>query len=322
MSNFTWTTLTPGTVDVKNGVIVGLKAGNGKVVVSNGKGGTKMINVTVTDQVNTALTNVPNVSFGVIKTYLASLTKAAGTVEVYSGENFQLPIVTDPWYHPMTNLRLGWSSSNPSVATVDQEGNVSTLKKGTATISAKVERKNASGAWEATVYGTSVTLRVLNEFTANSYILTEYNGRGYNAWVCPDCGEAWVTKEMKTVDGVANLCPDCLKVCEESTDILKIPSDLNIMSIALSAFEDNDNVKKIILPASLTEIGERAFFSCVSLPEIEIPDPVEVIGDYAFSQCLSLQKIGLPEDLEVIGPNTFDAAQLSFLPDLSGMIEE
>ena len=49
---------------------------------------------------------------------------------------------------------------------------------------------------------------------------------------------------------------------------------------------------------------------------------MEVIGDYAFSQCLSLRKIGLPEDLEVIGPNTFDAAQLSFLPDLSGMIEE
>ncbi len=34
------------------------------------------------------------------------------------------------------------------------------------------------------------------------------------------------------------------------------------------------------------------------------------------------ERIGLPEDLEVIGPNTFDAAQLSFLPDLSGMIEE
>ena len=312
LSNFTWTTLTPGTVDVKNGVIVGLKAGNGKVVVSNGKGGTKMINVTVTDQVNTALTNVPNVSFGVIKTYLASLTKAAGTVEVYSGENFQLPIVTDPWYHPMTNLRLVWSSSNPSVATVDQEGNVSTLKKGTATISAKVERKNASGAWEATVYGTSVTLRVLNEFTANSYILTEYNGRGYNAWVCPDCGEAWVTKEMKMVDGVANLCPDCLKVCEESTDILKIPSDLNIMSIALSAFEDNDNVKKIILPASLTEIGERAFYNATALEEIYFvslnhredasgnvlnPDidwaDLSVVYEEAFYGCTSLKKVDL-----------------------------
>ena len=312
LSNFTWTTLTPATVDVKNGVIVGLKAGKGKVVVSNGKGGTKTINVTVTDQVNTALTNVPSISFGVIKTYLASLTKAAGTVEVYSGENFPLPVITDPWYHPMTNLRLVWSSSNPSVATVDQEGNVSTIKRGTATISAKVERKNASGGWDATVYGTSVTLKVLNEFTASSYILTDYNGRGYNAWVCPDCGEAWVSKEMKTVDGEANLCPDCLKVCEESTDILKIPSDLNIMNIAASAFEDNDNIKKIILPASVTDIRERAFYNATALEEIYFvslnhredasgnvihPDidwaDLSVVYEEAFYGCTSLKKVDL-----------------------------
>ena len=312
LSNFTWTALTPSTVDVKNGVIVGLKAGKGKVVVSNGKGGTKTINVTVTDQVNTSLTNVPSISFGVIKTYLASLTKASGTVEVYSGENFQLPVITEPWYHPMTNLRLVWSSSNAGVATVDQEGNVSTIKKGTATITAKVERMNANGGWDPTVYSTSVTLRVLNEFTASNYMLTAYNGRGYNAWVCPDCGEAWVAKEMKTVDGVANLCPDCLKPCEESTDILKIPSDLNVMYITAAAFEDNDNIKKIILPASLMDIQERAFLNCTALEEIyfvslnhredengNVINPnidwadLSVVYEEAFYGCTNLKKVDL-----------------------------
>ena len=312
LSNFTWTALTPSTVDVKNGVIVGLKAGKGKVVVSNGKGGTKTINVTVTDQVNNSMVSVPAISFGTIKTYLASLTKATGTVEVYSGENFQLPVLSDPWYHPMTNLRLVWSSSNTSVATVDQEGNVSTIKKGTASMTAKVERKNANGGWDSTVYSTSVTLKVLNEFTASNYMLTSYNGKGYNAWVCPDCNEAWVAKEMKTVDGVANLCPDCLKPCEESTEILKIPSDLNIMYITASAFEDNDNIKKIILPSSLMEIQERAFLNCTALEEIYFVSlnhredgngnvlnshidwaDLSVVHEEAFYGCTALKKVDL-----------------------------
>ena len=87
-------------------------------------------------------------------------------------------------------------------------------------------------------------------------------------------------------------------------------------------FSGCSGLEEIELPEDLEEIGERAFFCCTSLTEIEIPDPVETIGDYAFSLCVKLEKIELPEDLETIGPNTFDEAQLSFLPDLTDMIEE
>ncbi len=312
LSNFTWTPLT-NCVDVKNGVIVGLKEGTGRVMVSNGKGGTKTIRVTVTDQVSDSLVNVPSISFGVMKTALKSLKKAEGTVEVYSGENIPLTILTDPWYHPMTNLRLVWASSNENIATVDQEGNVFTLKKGTASISARVERKNVNtGAWEPTLYGTSVTLKVLNEFETSNYMLTGYDGKGYNAWVCPDCGDAWVSKEMKSKDGVGNLCPQCMVVCTESTDILKIPNDLNVMYIMAEAFEDNDNIKKIILPSSVMEIQERAFYNCKALEEIYFVSlnhredsegklinayvdwaDLSIIYEHAFYGCQKLKKVDL-----------------------------
>ena len=338
LSNFTWKSMNPKVVDVKNGVIVGLKAGTAKVAVSNGKGTPKYVNVTVTDQKYEKLPNVPSISFGAITTYLKSLKKAQGTVEVYAGETIELTVEKDPWYHPMTDLRLVWSTSNASVANVDENGVVTTLKKGTATVTAAVERKRSDGSWESTLYATSVTLKVLNEFDLGSpNILTGYNGPGYNAWVCPDCGEAWVAKEMVSKEGVANLCPDCLKVCEQSTDILKIPADLNIIYIFDEAFKDNKNVKKIIIPSSVIEIRDRAFYNCSALEEIYFvslnhredgngniinPDvdwsDLSMIYDSVFYNCQNLKKVDLTNVKTItLGRDVFaDCISLSEVIDM------
>ena len=227
-SNFVWST-NNSNVAVKNGEIVGLKAGKSVVAISSGKNAPKYIAVTVTDMKNPTLANVPSISFGIIKTNQESLTKAAGMVKVNVGEEFVLPIETDPWYHPMTNLRIVWSSTDPSVATVDNNGNVKTLKKGTTVILAAVERRNSKGEWEKTLYSTSVTLRAQNEFTVSNYTLTDYNGVG---------GE------------------------------VVIPTDMNIWYIGAEAFKDNDNITKIVIPASVTQINERAFINCTALEEV------------------------------------------------------
>ncbi|MBQ7949219.1 MAG: leucine-rich repeat protein [Clostridia bacterium] len=227
-SNFVWST-NNNNVAVKNGEIVGLKAGKTVVAVSSGKNTPKYIEVTVTDLKNSSLVSVPSISFGIIKTNQDALAKATGTVKVNVGDEFVLPIETDPWYHPMTNLRVVWSSTDPSVAKVEGNGNVKTLKKGTTVILAAVERKNAKGEWEKTLYSTSVTLRVQNEFTVSNYTLTDYNGMG---------GE------------------------------VVIPTDMNIWYIGAEAFKDNDNITKIVIPASVTQINERAFINCTALEEV------------------------------------------------------
>ena len=121
-SNFLWTSMDSEVVGVKNGELVGLSAGETEVIVSNRKGEQEIISVKVTDTVASSLASVPSISFGIIKTDQGALTKAEGTVKVNAGEDIKLEIQTDPWYHPMTGLRLVWSSTDPSVATVDQEG--------------------------------------------------------------------------------------------------------------------------------------------------------------------------------------------------------
>ena len=302
-SNFQWTSANPSIAAVKNGEIVGISEGSTRIFVSNRKGTTYTINVTVSDKVSASLASVPSISFGVIKTNEDALVKAAGQVPVSAGKEFKMEIISDPWYHPMTDLRIVWSSSNEAVATVDANGNVKTLKKGTAIISAKLEQKkvvNGEDVWESTLYSTNVILKVQNEFTVSSYTLMRYNGVGYNAWVCPDCGEAYTQSELVNVEGTQNCCPDCKKVCTQSTDILKIPTDMNIMFIGENAFEDNNNIKKIIIPSSVMDIRAYAFMNCTALEEVyfvsmnkqEIADAdVAMIYEYAFYGCKNLRKV-------------------------------
>ena len=233
LSNFKWISADESKVGVKNGEIVGLAATGDKpvkVTVTNRNNGvTKDIFVTVTESVQT-LSGVPSISFGIIKdTASLALLKAQGMVEVTAGKTFNLEILKDPWYHPMTGMEFAWSSTNEAVATVDENGNVTTLKKGTAIIEAKVIRDGV-----ATLYSASVTLKVVNEFTVGNFTLQDYNGVGYNK----DDGVLW------------------------------IPTDLNIMYIGAEAFKDNDNIKKIVIPSSVTQINERAFENCTALEEV------------------------------------------------------
>ena len=234
LSNFGWTSVNPTVAAVKNGEIVGLKTGTTTIKVHDRNQNVRTIKVTVTDE-TARLATVPSLSFNVIKTSTESLAKATGVVEVNAGEEFQLEISPDPWYHPMTGLTFVWESKNEAVATVDQEGNVKTLKKGTAVITAKVYRNG-----KATSYSCSVTLRVPDEFDVSSYSLNDYHGVGYNEEIDIDG------------DGTAE-------------KVLVLPTDLNIMYIGEDAFKDNDNIEYIVIPSSVTEIKESAFENCSAL---------------------------------------------------------
>ncbi|MBQ7912890.1 MAG: leucine-rich repeat protein [Clostridia bacterium] len=245
LSNFSWTSAFPSIADVKNGVIVGLRAGSTDILVRNPKGETRVISVTVTENVSSSLPVLPSLSFGPMQTSTQSLTKAQGTVRVFAGEEFTLSVEKDPWYHPMTNLRLVWRSSNEEVATVDQNGNVKTLKKGNATITAMMERKDGD-KWIETS-GPSVSLRVQEEFTVSNYVLTDYNGVGWN--------------EEIDLDGDGSL-----------EKVLVVPTDMNIWYIGAGAFEDNNNIEYIVIPDSVIDIREYAFMNCTALRGVYFSD--------------------------------------------------
>ena len=266
LSNFEWSA--PNSyVKVKNGEIVGVRETGrnpATVVVSNRKGVTRTIYVTVVD--NGKKLGYPSISFDVIKNYADALVKASGFVRVHAGRDISLSVLTDPWYYPY-DLDLVWSTDNPAVATVDQSGNVHTITKGTAIIKATIR---------GTAYSASVSLVVQDEFTIDSFSLTEYHG-----------------------DGV---------VKDGQEGVVEIPDGKNIMTIGERAFADNTKITKVIIPKSVTEIGEYAFVGCTNLKEIcfvsDADDDytadgfvsaseLKLIRKYAFKGCGSLETLDL-----------------------------
>jgi len=65
------------------------------------------------------------------------ITVAPDTLSLTTGETKQLTVEFDP--ADAANRRVTWTSSNPAVATVDENGNVKAISKGTAYVTAKAE---------------------------------------------------------------------------------------------------------------------------------------------------------------------------------------
>ena len=75
-----------------------------------------------------------------VKQYVNSVSLSAGTDEIFEGKTLQLSASVSP--SNASNKSLAWSSSNSSVATVDQNGKVTGVKSGTAVITAKAKDRN------------------------------------------------------------------------------------------------------------------------------------------------------------------------------------
>lgn len=259
LANFIWTSSNPEVASVRNGEVVGISVGETVITVQNNKGVRKSVKVVVSDTQQGNLM-LDKMSFGVIETYNGNIEKAQGGVEVKAGDNFKLDLVLEPWYYPQELLTLKWSTTNPDIATVDQNGNVETKdKRGTAVIKATIMRDGVE-----TAYSTSVTLYVQEPFTLSSMTLTRYDGKG------------------------------------DENGVVVIPNDKNVMYIGQNAFKDNLDITAVVIPRTVVNIEEHAFWGCKNLKYIyfvgeeaeDIPSSdLTLIYRNAFEGCTSLEMI-------------------------------
>ncbi len=283
LSNFVWTVSGKSTsiVAVKNGEIVGLSAGTGYVTVSNGRV-SKEIEVTVTDN-NKTLT-YPSISFDVILNSVKAPVKATGLVDVNISQKIQLEVLTDPWYYSLVNdLDIVWSSRDTSVATVDQEGNVTLLKKGKTSIVATIN---------GTAYSATVMLNVEEPFKVSSYTLTSYEGAG---------GVVYIPTDM-------NIMTIGEEAFKNNTDITAVIIPKTVTTIDLRAFYGCTNLKHVffvdvvtgeVAESDLTLINTEAFAGCTSLEVLDFSNcKTFTVARQAFEGCSSLK---LVKGMEHIG---------------------
>lgn len=224
--------------------------------------------------------------------YLSSMSQ----VSFYPGEKIKLAFDFDPWY-AQDNYTFTYSSTNERVATVNQDGEVTALKEGSATITLRATNKYTGK--ESNIMAT-VRLSVKNEFVIEDRILVAYKGLGGRVVIPDDEGILYI--------GSYAFClyetDYSVELPEDDFDANKIPST-------------NTSITSVVIPYGVEEIQKYAFYNCTALQEVEIPTSVKFIREYAFYNDAKLTTIKLAgtatEDnigmeatkVETIGANAF-----------------
>jgi uncharacterized protein (TIGR02145 family) len=162
-----WSSNNSSVASVKDGVVSAIKVGTATITAKSDDGG-KTATCTVTVEAkNTPVTGV-------------TLDKTSH--EMTEGDEVTLTASVSP--ENATNKNVSWSSSNTSVATVDN-GKVKALKAGTATITVKTEDGNKTATCEITVNAKvyPVTGVTLNK---TSYEMTEGDEVNLVAQITPN----------------------------------------------------------------------------------------------------------------------------------------
>ncbi len=265
-SNYIWKSDDDSIVKVKNGELFGLAVGKTTIEVTGGtalNGDTEKtiyLDVEVVD--SSRRLSTPRLSFGVVKGTNQNLEIAQGVVNVNAGQTFTMDIITDPWYYPLENLTLLWTSSDENIAKIVTETDgvhiVTQNKHGSTIIRASVA---ASDGVTPTSTAASVTMRVAEPFDIANMTLNKYYG--------------------------------------SETEVF-IPKDKNVMTIGEEAFEDNKTMEIVHIPRTVTQISERAFLNATALREVifdvEKPNDLSAINLIladAFQGCTSLTTLDL-----------------------------
>ncbi len=278
LSNFTWTSSSNSVARVKNGEIFGASQGTAYITVRGADGASKRITVNVVPS-NTVLPS-PTISFGTIENASGSLVKATGSVNVNAGDEFTLEVVCDPWYYPVDRLNLVWTTSDKSIADVDDKGNVKVKDtKGSAQISATISENGV------VISAASVLLRVQEPFTITNGTLTRYHGTGGEVVIPAD-------KNILTIGEEA---------FKDNDTITKIIIPKTVTQISEKAFENCSKLEEVyfiseeaIKPAdaSLSLILRRAFYNCTALRKVDLSNcKVITLDREAFAGCSKLEEV-------------------------------
>ncbi|MGN1306895.1 MAG: S-layer homology domain-containing protein [Faecousia sp.] len=147
-----------------------------------------------------------------------SLTLSADAINLFVGGQKKLTAEISPWC--LKDKSVVWTSSNPTVATVDENGTVTGLKEGTVTITAASKLDNTvSAACDITVIGSGFTIRAVGnndkgESTLFTYDLktgkatgqtavTDENGKALpvESAAMDSTGKLWVQDNVADAEG-------------------------------------------------------------------------------------------------------------------------
>ncbi len=295
LKHLVWNSSNQKVVEVNEGLVVGVKAGKATVSVreqmdlrqavliinvkeKQENPADRTISTPTVDNVENA--KIESVRFSHYDTVFAysraaqtseigqtgdrNFTSAKGSVSFYPGEKIKLALDINPWY-VASKYEYVYESTNPAVASVDQNGVVTGLKEGNAIISVKISGSNLRAILNVTIK---------NEFVIENRMLVAYKGLGGNVVIPDDEGILYIGAYAFCLYNTDN----SIELTEEDYDANKIP-------------DSNTTITSVVIPEGVEDIQKYAFYNCTGLRSVVIPSTVKFIREYAFYGDTDLERV-------------------------------
>ena len=253
-------------------------------------------------------------------------------VDVYPGEIINVRLEAEPWNLDLDKYEIQWKSSDESVATVNERGNVSAHKEGSVTITAKLVNIETGRS----PVSTSVNLDINDPFVIKNYKIYKYYGEGdaNGVVVLPD-DEYYNDIDERafntTMIDNSEQYGEQKQVRVGNKKITKVVILEGVSSIAQYAFMGCTGLVEVELPSTFTpgvtekfsHIEGSAFYGCSNLTTINIGTgegkaPVSYIGADAFAHCKKLKTIDL-SPVTWLGEGAFRGCESLTKVDLSNL---
>lgn len=306
-SKLNWTSSDENVIKVKNGQIEAVSAGTCLITCStlDQQGYKYEINLRIrvrdkkVENDTDKLTDIEFTYFDTLKAFVdGNETSDIGetgdrfffteknNISMFPSEQVKLGYKLEPWN--LKDYKLIWSSTNDKVATVSEDGVVTALKEGNATITLKVEIDGRTSSLVA-----SKRVMVKNEFVIEGQTLVAYKGLGGDVVIPDDKGILYIGPfafSLYTNDYT-------IKLPEGDYDAGKTPAS-------------NNTVKSVTIPFDVLEVQKYAFYNCTALETVNFlandkGESCKIIREFAFSKAKNLTNINL-ENINMIGNNAFE----------------
>ena len=251
-----------------------------------------------------------------------------------------------------TDKSVTWTSSDTSVATVDENGTVTAVAYGIATITATTnDGTDLTASCEVTVSpydfeSNNIFYRIVDADTKTVEVTCVEEGEGNADFYFGNISIPKRISKNGTTYTVIGIGEHAFHYCNNLTSItigdnvtsiggwafmgctslttVSLPSGL--LHIAYSAFDDCYALANITIPSTATDIEGAAFSDCHSLTSITLPEGLTSIGDWFFDNCTGLTEITIPSTVTEIGHGAFSGCtnlgNITFPEGLTSIGEE
>ncbi len=195
------------------------------------------------------------------------------TLSMYPSESVTLDLSFIPYYD---NAIVKFTSSR-SNATVDENGKVVAVSKGSANITATVWLDG-----EETNYTANVKITIKDPYNSSGPTLTNYYGNG---------GVVEIPETLCLTDIGQFAFSNYDYIAKEEWEITEEDTDLTKIWYIGDEREDDSKITKIIIPEGVERIGMYAFANLTGLTEVVLPSTLKSISNGAFYGCTNLVSI-------------------------------